>query len=796
MEKTIYHLRFISALVALVVCAGPLHAQTPKFETIENKFNEARERALQEKLYLHIGRDFYLTGETMWFKIYQVDATLHKPVNLSKVAYVEILNRDNESVVQAKIELGEGGGQGSLFIPATLSTDTYLVRAYTHWMKNFSPDFYFTKTISVVNPFLKPASPAIQKPAPVTAEFFPEGGHLVNDLRSKVAFRISGPDDAQSYSGVIVDQHDDTVAIASPTAFNLGSFYLTPSAGNRYRCVVSTRDGNKSVHPLPEAQDAGFVLHVSDSSGQNIAVDVSARGIGSNLVYLFVHARQQVVYAGAKVVDQGRTAFLIPKSKLPDGITHVTLFDAGLRPVCERLFFTRPLSPLKLNVDADQTDYLPRRKVVVDVAAMLGNVSVPASASISVVRVDSLETGGHDSGIAPWLLLTSDLKGTVESPGFYFSDAANAKEAADNLMLTHGWRRFNWDDLLQPAKQFVYIPEMRSHLIFADAKTAAGKAVSGLPALLASPSKLVSLKGSRSDQHGQLAFEVQNFYGPQKVVLQHNSVDSTLKLSIRDPFSKAFVKYSLPHINLQPGMRAGLEQRSLAMQVQDIYYREISEKPVGGVTDSTAFYGIPDQSFLLDDYTRFPVLEEVMREYVPGVLVRKRKGKFHFLVLDITRKGVLEGDPMVLVDGVPVFDLDRLMKFDPLRIKKLDVVMKTYILGPVRMSGIVSYATYTGDLSGFELDPGAVSLDYDGLQVKREFWSPAYETAKVRNTRMPDQRTLLYWDPAIDLTGDSTTVEFYTSDVPGTYKIVVEALTEDGQGGTGSHTFEVKRMEF
>src|SRR5690606_32888804 len=195
------------------------------------------------------------------------------------------------------------------------------------------------------------------------------------------------------------------------------------------------------------------------------------------------------------------------------------------------------------------------------------------------------------------------------------------------------------------------------------------------------------------------------------------------------------------------GKRDELEQRSLAMQVQDIFYREISDRRIRAVADSTAFYGIPDQSYLLDDYTRFPVLEEVMREYVSAIMVRKRKGKFHFLVIDATRKGLLDGDPMVLLDGVPVFDLDKMMRFDPLRIKKLDVVTRNYILGPLRMPGIVSYVTYTGDLAGFELDPRAVTLDYDGLEVRREFWSPSYETAKVRNTRMPDQRTLLHWDP-------------------------------------------------
>lgn len=795
MKKEIFRLYFVCAFIATLMNAGSLYAQVPKFETIEGKVSQARERALQEKLYMHIAQDFYLTGEMMWVRIYQVDATVHKPVSLSKVAYVEILNRDKEQVVQAKIELDENGGEGSLFIPATLPSDTYLVRAYTNWMKNFSSDFYFTKKITVVNPFLKPGTPVAEKAAPVSVQFFPEGGHLVNGLRSKVAFRISGADNNETYSGVVVDEHDDTVAVANPLALNLGSFYVTPSEGNRYKFIAKTSNGKQSVHMLPEVQPRGYVLHVAESDEQNVSVDVAVEGIEPNLVYLFVHCRQSMVFAAAKMIEQGRTRFIIPKAKFPEGISHITLFNASLQPVCERLLFTRPASALELKVTTDQQEYLPRRKVVVDLAATFGNDNVPASASVAVVRMDSLEGPGVDSGIAPWLLLTSDLQGEVESPGFYLSEDPNAKEAADNLMLTHGWRRFKWDDVLNPAGAFKHLPEMRSHIVFAEVKKADGTPAEGVSALLATPSKLISLKASQSNADGLLAFELQDFYGSKRLVLQHVSADSTLKLAIKDPFSEEIGNYTLPSLQLDPGKRDELEQRSLAMQVQDIFYREISDRRIRAVADSTAFYGIPDQSYLLDDYTRFPVLEEVMREYVSAIMVRKRKGKFHFLVIDATRKGLLDGDPMVLLDGVPVFDLDKMMRFDPLRIKKLDVVTRNYILGPLRMPGIVSYVTYTGDLAGFELDPRAVTLDYDGLEVRREFWSPSYETAKVRNTRMPDQRTLLHWDPVVDVKGESTTIEFYTSDLPGTYKVIVEALTPEGQGATASHTFQVKRME-
>lgn len=107
---------------------------------------------------------------------------------------------------------------------------------------------------------------------------------------------------------------------------------------------------------------------------------------------------------------------------------------------------------------------------------------------------------------------------------------------------------------------------------------------------------------------------------------------------------------------------------------------------------------------MLDKYTRFKVMEEVLREYVPGVLVRIRKDGFHLLVVDKTNKSVLEA-PLMLLDGVPVFDANKIMGINPLKVRKLEVVDGRYYQGPAVYNGIVSFTTYKGDLEGFQLDP-------------------------------------------------------------------------------------------
>jgi hypothetical protein len=157
---------------------------------------------------------------------------------------------------------------------------------------------------------------------------------------------------------------------------------------------------------------------------------------------------------------------------------------------------------------------------------------------------------------------------------------------------------------------------------------------------------------------------------------------------------------------------------------------------------------------------------------------------------------VFDEDPLVLLDGIPVFDTDKIMAFDPLKVRKLEVLTRRYYMGVLSLPGIVSYTTYGGDLGGFQLDPRVVQLDYDGLQLQREFHSPIYESSKQRDSRLPDQRHLLFWSPMTITDKDGKShLEFYTSDNVGDYEIVVQGMTDKGVSGSGTGSFAVRPFE-
>ena len=139
--------------------------------------------------------------------------------------------------------------------------------------------------------------------------------------------------------------------------------------------------------------------------------------------------------------------------------------------------------------------------------------------------------------------------------------------------------------------------------------------------------------------------------------------------------------------------------------------------------------------------------------------------------------------------------MNKLMKFDPLKVKKLEVVTRKFFSGNDAIEGIVSYTTYKGNLDGFQIDPGALVLEYQGLQLQREFYSPMYETKEQTESRIPDFRNLLYWSPDIktDENG-SKQVNFYTSDRPGKYAVVVQGINSNGIAGSKIIYFTVKKL--
>jgi hypothetical protein len=761
-------------------------------------FNQYRSQYVQEKLYVHTDKYSYISGEICWFRIYCVDALYNMPASLSKIAYVEILDKNNRPVLQEKISLKPGEAGGSMVIPVSIPSGTYKFRAYTNWMKNFGPEYFFEKAIRIINPRNLQPDSTIVKIKKYDIQFFPEGGNWVENIQSKLAFRIT---DAYgrglAFEGFLLNSNGDTLLNFHPLHLGLGNFLFTPVAGQIYKALIRFPGGDEVIKELPAVYAQGYVMSLSNRSDGQIAVGLRVSpGLDEGNIYLFIHGSHSALPVKTGDLVNHSTEFIINPAELNDGISQITVFNKTGQPVCERLYFKYPEKKLLISATINP-GYGTRQKIEVDLSATdeLGK-PVSADLSLAVYRLDSLQDV-DETDIGNYLYLTAEL-GAFESPAFYFRDNGKGREEdIENLMLTQGWRRYNWKNIIQQKPLLVeFSPEYNGHIIqgiLVNTKT--GVPTPRVDAYISVPSSRAQFRQTTSDDKGRVKFEAYGFYGSQELIVQTNpKEDSIYHVEITNPFFPKYSTFIPPDFPMPSRNSSTLLDQHIHEQVQHIYDGTRLNQFEKQYVDSNPFYIVPDEKYLLDDYTRFQTMEEVFREYVHSLNVVRRRENFQIYLFNNPEKTVFEDEPLILIDGVPFFYTNELIHQDPLKIKRIDLINRQYALGYHTYSGLINLTTYHGDLEGVVLDPHAMVLDYPGIPERREFFQRQYETEEQVSSRMPDYRTLLYWSPQIKSGVEvKKQLSFYTSDLPGKYALVLQGLSDHGLPGSQVVFFTVKK---
>ncbi|MCC5928583.1 MAG: Plug domain-containing protein [Cyclobacteriaceae bacterium] len=322
-----------------------------------------------------------------------------------------------------------------------------------------------------------------------------------------------------------------------------------------------------------------------------------------------------------------------------------------------------------------------------------------------------------------------------------------------------------------------YLPEMQGMLVTARARYAETGS-SADPALfyLSAPGKTPLFFTGQSNRHGYVHFETNHIYGQRQWILQAIT-DEAMKLEPIQLFCQLKSSFKSTPFLIDSTWSDLILEFSRNMQVKNAYAAHSRINKAQEFYDSIPFYGTPDHRYILDEYTRFPVMEEVLREYVPSVIVRKRRDEFYFRLTDYVDKGFFKESPLMMVDGVPVGSANQIMDINPLRIRRIDVVNRRYFLGNADFSGILSLWSYEGDLAGVKLDANVLQIDVPGNQPSPLYHWPDY-TMPAENS-VPDLRNTLYWDCG-EWKNETETLHFFTGDQKGMYKLSVWHVMSNG----------------
>ncbi|MBR9997943.1 MAG: hypothetical protein KFF73_03180 [Cyclobacteriaceae bacterium] len=751
----------------------------------------------EELVYVHTDRNIYLTGEYVKFKVYCLERISSRPSNLSKVAYVEIYNTKRSSLLQARIELKNGTGYGEIYIPTSANSANYVIRGYTRWMQNKGPESYFHAYLTILNPFRRPWSMELKKNKD-TLKLYVEGGEIIENVHSRIVFYKEIAKNSESgFSGKLFT--DDSVLVCEfrPLKNGLGSFEFTPEPDHRYFIRLYHEDGRETERSLPETKKTGQSLRILEDDNMfqvgYYCNDPSRLSIPDQ-VKCQVLQRGKILTIENMFMRNNQAKLDIHKNILKDGVFAIILTDAKGQILAVRKGFKYAESHTfnKLNLSKDT--FKSREAVSFGLPDLL-NDSKEDLYDLSVAVSTFNNYGNHDHiSIDQYILLDNSCNLIKDLATYFNGPTAEVSETINNLLIaSHNDVIFS--KVANERDSFPFLPEYRAPLVqgkIYDEKN--DQPVEGVLGYLSAIGKSNLFYVARSKHNGTAYFELRNFYGKHEMIAQcRNENGSIYSLEILNPYSQEFLAIEIPELELNESMASWLIQQSQNMQLTYAYRNYFHAWTTEDPTDPASFYGKPDATYFLDDYTRFPVMEEVMREYINGIFVRKNRDGFHFIVNDLAFNINYEEGPLILLDGIPVFDADDIMALDPLSIQKIETIRGKFSKGYLNCHGIVSYSSYKGDLGGYKPPDFVTKLEMDGLQIRKSYIYPDYENLSDRKNRMPDFRNNLYWIP--DMVWHSKqkeAIKFYTSDALTEYAIIINGISKNGIPYSGKATFMVE----
>ena len=645
-------------------------------------------------------------------------------------------------------------------------------------------------------------------------KFFPEGGDMINGISTRVAFKALGSDGLGiAVSGYISDQNNIRMSEFQSEHAGMGSFKIKPSSSSTYTAYITFKDGSEKAIPLPKVKTQGYVLTADNTDPNELKIIISTTELDQpdSELTLVAQTNGQVQFVSKNKMNSRTFNASIPKSRFPTGILQLTLFSPKNEPVAERLVFINHSDFLKINVSTDKAEFQKREKVklMLDVNDPKGK---PTLGSFSIAIVDETKVPvdeASETSIISNLLLSSDLKGFIEQANYYFTDTREAKvRQLDNLLLTQGWRRFEWKNILSNNyPTLVYGPE-RSMQVSGKVTSLNGKPVIGGKVTLFSSSGTSILLDTLTDMNGLFRFDNLYFNDSTKFIVQARNERDKKNVEIYlDRIPAQLVtknkNEAMLEVNVNKSMFAYLKNsraqyddlKRNGMIVRNILLDEVKvvdTKVEAKNSSNLNGAGRADAIIKAEQLQNCFDIAQCIQGRIAGVMV------MNGIVYSMRSMNSLSGPiPMQLVLDGAFLEPEFLSSINPNDVETIEILRSganTAIYGSRGGGGVLIITTKRGENNrGYKnYAPGIAGYNPKGYYKGREFYSPNYNDPEI-NSKIADLRTTIYWNPNVisDSTGKAS-VEFYNSDGTGNYKAIVEGINVDGTIGRQLFRFSVK----
>jgi hypothetical protein len=567
-----------------------------------------------------------------------------------------------------------------------------------------------------------------------------------------VGFSASKRQDAPGrFSGKILDDSGATVTEFKSSQNGEGQFSFEPQAGKEYKAVIIDSLQNVSFATLSPAVKEGLSMHISDA-GDSYEVTVNNRLNGKETpIYLVVHHKASPLLESEIKFVNGRSVSTFSKSILPPGFSQVSAFNAAHEILASRMVSQRKSGENMLAVRVNQSNYKTRERVILNLK-MKDSI---ATARLSI-SVRALEPTGVKPKPADYL---------------YSEDGAQTVGITDEAALSLRGAFYLLSDMKGPK----FLAEVRGNLITGTVTDNQNQQPKVREIVyLSIPARNYLFYAARTDSTGRFFFNTEGIPPASELVFTLNPATcAECKVNMEMDGLKDYSEFIPGDLTVDSTLRKVIERRSVQSQIENAYYLE-KQDSIASIAREP-FYGRPDKAYLLDDFVRFPTMEDIFIEYVVEAILRKKGDQFELKAMNFITRTAFEGDPLILLDGVPMFNTAQIMNYNPLLLQKIEIVGRRYFYGPLEVQGIISLSTYGGDVKNISLPE---RVKFTGVQPPKVYYSPKYNSPAL--DKIPDYRTQLYWNPDVVVSDHAVTVDFFTSDVTGDFEIVAEGIQTDG----------------
>lgn len=627
-------------------------------------------------------------------------------------------------------------------------------------------------------------------------QFLPEGGYLVNGLKSNIAFKGIYPD------GSPVELEGEVLGLAESVKFNtffggMGKFELTPEEGESYEVkVFDTQSQESKIIGLPNSKEKGLVVQVlNNPSLAYITVFIQGNYEEEELI-LVSHTRGMINYMVKGALNNGIWGVRIPKDNIFSGINQITVLNQSGKIILERLVFHQQENSI-INLGVVKSNSISSRSLVeLEINSKIAEMPAEGNFSVSITDADQVSPP-YANYLFSTLLLTSDLKGDIYQPSYYFKDKnEETLQALDLLMMTNGWSRINWSNVYDgkyPDTNRLIERGISIEGIVKD-KTNSKKGLRGgeVTAMIGNGEEIISTPYvedgkfllpnleffedkdmSISAKDGRLRDYVDIEIFKQKKYFDKINPGVFSDLNTPKNLLESFAARQMMTRLFEDEMMVELD--AVEVQSKSLEDENMQERRMYGKGDVI----IKPENILGSD--AFTNIFQMIQGRVSGVQVFVSGMSVSVL---IRGAGTINAgsEPLYLLDNMQV-DAETLMSLNPRDVAAIDVFKdpaKASIFGSQGANGAIAVYTKTG-IGSNDISTGNLVSNVSGYSVAKEFYQPNYETQTAENS-IPDKRSTIYWNPrlSIDESGKAK-IKYYNTDVAKKHLVFIEGMDKQGR---------------